>query len=46
MQKIINKPDEVVDEMVEGYVKAYSDIVKKPTIPEYSNTQTHQKKTK
>ena len=27
MQKIINKPDEVVDEMVQGYVKAYADLV-------------------
>ena len=46
MQKIINKPDEVVDEMVEGYVKAYSDIVKKtdnPRVLKYSDAPKENK---
>lgn len=33
MQKMINKPDEVVAEMVEGYAKAYADIVSKTDNP-------------
>jgi len=33
MQKIINKPNEVVDEMVDGYVKAYADLVAKTDNP-------------
>ena len=33
MQKIINRPDEVVDEMVKGYLKAYSSLVSKTENP-------------
>ena len=33
MQKIINKANEVVDEMVEGFVKAYPDLIAKTNNP-------------
>jgi dihydroxyacetone kinase-like protein len=33
MQKIINNPQQVVDEMVEGYLAAYSDIVETTSNP-------------
>lgn len=40
MQKIINKPDEVVDEMVQGYLKAYADLAAEtdnPRVLKYVN---------
>ena len=33
MQKIINEPSQVVDEMVEGYVKAFGDLIAKTDNP-------------
>ncbi len=33
MQKIINDPNEVVDEMLEGYVKAFPDLIAKTDNP-------------
>lgn len=41
MQKIINKANEVVDEMVEGFVKAHSDLIAKtdnPRVLKYKDT--------
>ncbi len=33
MQKIINEPSQVVDEMVEGYIKAFGDLIAKTDNP-------------
>ena len=33
MQRILNNPDHIVDEMLEGFVKTHSDIVKKTNHP-------------
>ena len=33
MQKVINDPNAVVDEMLEGYVKAYPDLVARTVNP-------------
>ena len=46
MQKIINDPSQVVDEMVDGYVKAFPDLVAKtenPRVLKYKNALTHLK---
>ena len=34
MQRILNDPDNIVDEMVQGYIKAHKDILKKQIIKE------------
>ena len=33
MQRILNNPDNIVDEMLEGFVKTHGDIVKKTSHP-------------
>ena len=46
MQKIINNPGQVVDEMVEGYIKAFGDIIAKtdnPRVLKYKNAPVENK---
>ena len=33
MQRILNNPDNIVDEMLEGFLKTHGDIVKKTSNP-------------
>ena len=46
MQKIINNPGQVVDEMVEGYIKAFGDLIAKtdnPRVLKYKNAPVENK---
>lgn len=46
MQKIINEPSQVVDEMVEGYIKAFGDLIAKtdnPRVLKYKNAPVENK---
>ena len=38
MQRIINKPDMVVEDMLKGFVKAHDDIVSATSIPGFSSS--------
>ena len=43
MQRIMNDPDYIVDEMVEGFLKNHKDLVEKTAIPGYLSLDSPQK---